>query len=340
MKSLVPIFLILLLTNAKANDNPLNWSIKGEAGYYHASGSSLLKQTDLISQFQGLIKYKENKNNHNWFIELKTRPEFYGLQNNLTILKLYGKGQYQHRFSKFHFSFTLSSQKNFYLNNNLNLDFSIFKLNSNLLWFYKRKTLVQLSANYFYRDLNNGFSNSLDAVTLIGKIYQSFSPFGKIGLGAYTEKFKIECDITTFFQLGADQNSGWRFGPEVSFNYSRHFVVNINYHFLFHESDLNQDPDNEQWIQLLLGKLLSSRWSIFFLGDYYFRHFPEQPDFNNQLIYLPIDNENNFYLKLAYDINKEMTLFLNMGYSKENLVYQNLNLSGFKGTVGVEFKKF
>jgi hypothetical protein len=233
----------------------------------------------------------------------------------------------------------LSSQKNFYLNN-IELDFSIFKLNSNLLWFYKRKTFFQISANYFYRDLNNGFSNSLDAVTLISKIYYSFSPFGKIGAGAYTEKFKIKSDITTFFRFGAAQNSGWRFGPEVSFNYSRHFVVNINYHFLFHKSDLEQDPDNEQWIQLLLGKLLSSRWSIFFLADYYFRHFPEQPDFDNQLIYLPIDNENNFYLKLEYDITKETALFFNFGFSKENLVYQNLNLSGFRGTAGMEFRKF
>ena len=339
MKYLYLIFLLFLLTNAKADDNPLNWSIKGEAGYYHASGSSLLKQTDLISQFQGLIKYSENNINNNWLIELKARPEFYGLSNNITILKLSGKGQYQHRFSKFLLSFTLSSQKNFYLNN-IDLNFSIFKLNSNLLWFYKRKTFFQFSADYFYRDLNNGFSNSLDAITLIGKIYQSFSPFGKIGMGVYTEKFKIESDVTNFFQFGADQNSGWRFGPEVSLNYSRHFVVNINYHFLFHESDLAEDPDNEQWIQFLLGKLLSPRWSIFFLADYYFRHFHNQPDFDNQLIYMPIDNENNFYLKLAYDVNKEMTFFLNVGYSKENLVYQNLNLSGYKGTVGVEFKKF
>ena len=340
MKLFFLIFIIWILNSTvKANENPLSWSMKGEAGYYHASGSSFLKQTDLISQFQGLIKYKQNQNNHNWLFELKTRPEFYGLRNNITIFKLSGKGQYQQQFSKFHLSFTLSSQKNFYLDNNLDLNFSIFKLNSNLLWFYKRRTFFQLSANYFYRDLNNGFSNSLDAVTLIGKIYYSFSPFGKISIGAYTEKFKIDSDITTFFQFGADQNNGWRFGPEVSFNYSRHFVVNFNYHFLFHESDLDQDPDNEQWIQLLLGKLLSPRWSIFFLADYYFRHFSTQPDFNNQLIYLPIDNENNFYLKLAFDVKKETTLFLNLGFSKENLVYQNLNLSGFKGTVGVQIKK-
>ena len=340
MKSFFLIFIIWILNSTlKANENPINWSIKGEAGFYRASGSSLLKQTDLVSQLQGLIKYKQNQNNHNWLFELKTRPEFYGLQNSITILKLSGKGQYQQRFSKFRLGFTLFSQKNFYLNNNIDLNFSIFKLNSNLLWFYKRRTFFQLSANYFYRDLNNEFRNSLDAVMLMGKIYYSFSPFGKIGIGAYTEKFKIESDITTFFQFGANENAGWRFGPEVSFNYSRHFVVNFNYHFLFHESDLEQDPDNEQWIQLLLGKLLSYRWSIFFLADYYFRHFPTQPDFNNQLIYLPIDNENNFYLKLAFDVKKEIALFLNLGYSKENLVYQNLNLSGFKGTVGVQIKK-
>ncbi len=339
MKLVCLILPLFLLTNARANDRPFYWSLKGEAGYYRASGSSILKQTDLISQFQGLIRYRQNQTNPNWLFELKARPEFYGLDNNITIFKLSGKGQYQHRFEKFHLSLSLSSQKNFYLNNNLNLDFSIFKLNSNLLWFYQRRTFFQLSANYFYRDLNNGFSNSLDAVTLIGKIFQTFSPFGKIGIGAYIEKFKIESNIAALFQFGSNQNSGWRLGPEVSFNYSRHFVVNINCHFLFHESDLAEDPDNEQWIQLLLGKLLSSRWSIFFLADYYFRHFSNRPDFNNQLIYLPIDNENNFFMKLAYDIEKEATIFLNLGFSKENLIYRNLNLSGFKGTCGVEFNR-
>jgi hypothetical protein len=339
MKFLSLILPVILIANVKANDNPLDWSFKAEGGYYRASGSSLLKQSDLISQFQGAVRYKQNENNSNWLFELKARPEFYGLDNDITILKMSGRGQYQHRFSKFHLSVALFSQKNFYLNNNIDLNFSIFKISSSLLWLYKRRTFFQFSANYFYRDLNNGFSSSLDAVSLIGKIYKSISPHGKIGIGVYAERFKIQSDISTFFRFGADQNSGWRFGPEVSFNYSRHFVININSHFLFHESDLAEDPDNEQWIQVLLGKLLSSRWSIFLLADYYLRHFPDQPDFDNQLIYLPIDNENNFYLKLEYGISKEIDLFFNLGFSKENLVYQNLNLSGFRGTVGIKIDK-
>ena len=339
MKSLYLISLSLLLTNVIAGANPLDWSVKGEAGYYRASGSSLLMQSDLVSQFQGLLRYRQNESSHNWLFELKARPEFYGLSDNITILKMSGRGKYQHRFSKFHVSFALSSRKNYYLNNNIDLDFGIFKLSSSLMWFYKRRTFFQFSANYFYRDLNNGFSNSLDAINLIAKVYKSYSRYGKFGVGAYAEKFQIESDIASSLHFPTAHNSGWRFGPEVSSSYSHHFVVNFNYHYLFHKSDLDQDPDGEQWIQLLLGKLFSSRWSIFFLADYYFRHFPNEPDFDNQLIYLPIDNENNFYLKLEYEMNKTANLFFNFGYSKENLVYENLNLSGFKGTFGLELQK-
>lgn len=325
------------ITNAYAG----NWfgSIKGETGYYQASGSSVVRHSDAFSAFQGLIKFKNALNNHEWLAELRARPEFYGLQNTISVLNFSARGQFQQQFPKFHLGFSVSSKKNFYYGNGGDFDFSIFKIGGDLLWFYRPKTVFQISANYFYRDLNSGVYNTLDAVTLAAKVYRSFSPFGKIGAGAYVEKFRITNDIPPFFQFGLNENSGWRYGPEISFSYSRHFVINIDYHFLVHDSDLAQDLDNEQWIQLLLGKLLSPRWSIFFLADYYFRSFFTPPDGNNRLVYVPIDNESSFHLKVAYDIRKEISLFLNLGFSKENLVYQNLDLSGFKGTVGFEFKR-
>jgi len=314
-----------------------NWfgSIKGEGGYYRARSSSVVSHSDIFSAFQGLIRYKNALNSHEWLTELRVRPEFYGLQNTITVLKFSARGQFQQRFPKFHLGLALSSRKNFYVNNNLDFDFSIFKIGGDLVWFYRPKTFFQVSANYFYRDLNSGVYNTLDAVMITVKLYRSFSPFGKIGAGAYIEKFKITNDVPPFFQFGLTENDGWRYGPEISLSYSRHFVININYHFLLHDSDLAQDLDNEQWIQLMLGKLLSPRWSIFFLADYYFRHFPIQPVLNNWLVYVPIDNENSFYLKVEYDIQKKISLFTNLGFSKENLVYQNLDLSGFKGTIGL-----
>lgn len=324
---------IILTPNliALPNNNPLQWSIGAEAGYYHASGSSLLKQTEFVSQFRGILRYKANNKNHDWLTELRLRPEFYGWQDSFTIWKFAGKGQYQHRFSKIHLTASLSLRRNWYFSQTVNPDFTVFKISGGLIWFYKRRTFFRISAGGFYRDLNDGFGNSLEAVTLTGKIYHSFSRFGRIGAGAYLEKFQIEA--------GRNTNAGWRTGPQVSLDYSRHVVVNINYHFLFHRSDLAEDPGNEHWIQFLFGKLLSRRWSVFLLADYYFRHFPDPPDSNNPLIYLPIDNENSFYLKLEYDAKTNMTLFLNLGFSKENLIYQDLNLSGFKGTVGVEVAK-
>jgi hypothetical protein len=318
-----------------------NWygTIKGETGYYRASGSSVQSHSDIFSAFQGLIRYKNALDSHEWLAEIRLKPEFYGFQNTIALLKFSARGQFQQRFSKFHLTLAVSSRKNFYFNNNLDFDFSIFKVDSDLLWFYRTKTFFQISANYFYRDLSGGVYSRLDAVTITGKIYRSFSPFGKIGAGAYVEKFEIANDIPSFIQFGLDRNSGWRYGPEVSFSYSRHFVVNINYHFLLHDSGLTQDLDNEQWVQLLLGKLLSPRWSIFFLADYYFRHFPIPPDPNNRLVYVPIDNESSVYLKVEYDIQKEISIFMNLGFSKENLVYENLDLSGFKGTIGLGFTR-
>ena len=299
----------------------------------------MVSHSDIFTAFQGLIRYKNALDSHEWLAELGLKPEFYGFQNTIALLKLSARGQFQQRFSKFHLVFAVSSRKNFYFNNDLDFDFSIFKISSDLLWFYRPKTFFQISANYFYRDLNSGIYSTLDAVTFAAKIYYSFSPFGKMGGGTYIEKFKVRNHIPFFVPSGMNENGGWRYGPEISLSYSRHFVTNINYHFLFHDSDLAQDLDNEQWIQLLLGKLLSPRWSIFFLADYYFRHFSIPPDLNNRLVYVPIDNESSLYLKVEYDIQKEISLFMNLGFSKENLVYENLDLSGFRGTIGLGFTR-
>jgi len=318
--------------------SPVDWRIQGEAGYYRASNSSVSSTNDLITRFEGLLAYKKGYNRHSWFLEFRTASEFYGIENITTALKFSGKGQFQQRFSKVSINFYLHGRKYFYNNDFLGLTFNVFQISGNTFWFFHSKRFLVLSVNYFYRDLENNTDNSLDAVVLTGKLYNSFSPFGKISAGIYTENFQVGSASFLGIPDMMIKNVGWRFGPEIGLDYNHKVVINLNYRVLWHQSDLISNTSWEQWIRLLFGKLLSRKWSLFFLIDYYFRDFPQPERDNFNLLYSPIENENRIYLNLEHNIRKKWSIFLKIGYIKDNLIYDNFSLSGLQSTVGLKIK--
>jgi hypothetical protein len=329
-------FLVCHSSTIKASH--FDWKIQGEAGYYRASNSSVFNTNDLITRFEGLLTYKKQYHKHSWFLEFRTASELYGIENATTALKFSGKGQFQQRFSKLSVNFFLHGRKYFYNNNLLGLTFNIFQISGNSYWFFHKRRFLFFSFNYFYRDLENNTDNSLDAIVFTGKLYHSFLPFGKISAGIYLENFQVGSASFLGIPEIITKNVGWRFGPEIGLDYSQKVVININYRVLWHRSDLISNTSWEQWIRLLFGKLISRKWSIFFLVDYYFRDFPQPEGENLNLLYSPIENENRIYLKLEHDLQKRWSVFLKIGYIKDNLIYDNFSLSGLQTTVGLKIK--
>ena len=91
-------------------------------------------------------------------------------------------------------------------------------------------------------------------------------------------------------------------------------------------------------MRFVFGKILSPRWSLFMLADFYFRNNDSQPDINPNLLYTPLSNQNRFYVKLGNELNRQVDLFLKIGYINEDLVYDGLTFSGWRGTVGLEIR--
>lgn len=272
-------------------------------------------------------------------MQLRFAPEFYGMQNGSSVVRLGGRAQYNQSFSKFHINLLLNSRKYLYNNNlNSNLTFDTFQLGGNLILKLQGQRFLSFRVEYFYRDLEYSTDNQLDAAVIAGSYHKSFSRFGRIMGGAYLERFRVDNPGFVGMSGRLSENEGWRLGPEFAIEYSCRLVASLNYRFLWHQSDLVGNTSWEQWVRFLFGKMLSRRWSVFFLIDYYFRDFPSVSSDNSFLLYSPLENENRIYLNIAHDLKKNLSLFLKVGYLRDNLIFRSLSLSGLRATLGVEIK--
>ena len=53
------------------------------------------------------------------------------------------------------------------------------------------------------------------------------------------------------------------------------------------------------------------------------------------LLYSPIDQENNLYLKVEYDLSEMFSVYIRSGYSKENFFVNDLSYSGWTVLLGL-----
>ena len=105
--------------------------------------------------------------------------------------------------------------------------------------------------------------------------------------------------------------------------------------------ELYEFPIYEHYIRFLYGKIIKLRYSIFFLVDYYFRRFAIRDNMINDLnlIFLVLNNENRIFLKITYDIKKNIFIYLKSGYYNEDLFNVSYSLKGWKILLGIGFKK-
>jgi hypothetical protein len=171
----------------------------------------------------------------------------------------------------------------------------------------------------------------MDMILLDVEIVHRIFGNAGFGYGIYTEHFVLS---NSFEDM---KNEGWRIGPHINFNYLKSFLINFDYRFLFHLSEITKSPSYEHWIRFVAGKLLTEKWSVFFMTDYYFRKYTIGKNLNNPYIslYTPINEDNRIYLKLAYSLLDFLEAYVKTGYFRENL-YNNYSFDGWNFLVGLE----
>ena len=309
-----------------------------ETGYYKAEGTQSIEQNDLFTGLDGQLGYNYKNENRKGSIKFRVRPEFYGLNNQLSTLKLRGDASYFQNEKAFTWGINLSDQKYEVKSDNFNLTYNTFILSGNYEGYVNGKLPLNIILGYGYQDIGYSGEQNLDLFFGDIKLFQLLDENLKVGYGAYIENFSITGRSIYNLVNSGEENKGWRFGPEISFNYLGDEIVNFDYRFLFHNSEFTNSPSIEHWFRLVAGKLITSRFSVFVLIDYYIRNFKYKinADKYSYLLYTTMNFDNRIFLKFGYEFNDNVELYIRSGYFKENLYSSKYNFDGWNALIGVE----
>ena len=329
------LFCCLIIYPIRSFSLKLDW----DAGYFKTSGSESINQSDFLTRLDGQLKYDYQQHDRIAFLILKARPEIYGFDNHYRSLKLMGSGSYFQNEDILNWGLSFSARNNIYKGNDFNINHSIIIFQADGFWHFSDIVPINTTIGYTYQNINLNGNRNLDLIYLEASADKIISPFFKVGYGGYIERFIIQNNYTDPFRNINEKNKGLRIGPLINIKYLKQFIANTEYRFLLHYSDFTNYPSYEQQIKLLAGKVLLSKLSIFLLLDFYFRNFTFKENQQPDLLYTPLNLENRYYIKLAYDIFDDWEIFTKYGYSKENIDGSVYSLAGWSFTVGFEFNK-
>ena len=332
---------IVLITPISSSFPQLSAKLNLESGYYNSTQHDSIKQNDVIYRLNGLAKYRYAEEKRSASIQLRVSPESFGGADGLFVIKMKAEGNYFQKENNFNWGLDIARQKNIFKQTELKLNYDIFLVNGNLNLFLIDNFSISSSLGYAFQNASKDVNQNLDLFFLDLKAVSNYNLYCNIGYGFYIERFNVKSNLELQpNSLNIFDNSGWRFGPQISFNYLKNILANVDYRFLFHNSKLTGNPSYEQWIRVLAGTFITEKLSAFLLVDYYWRKFKQnetQQNYTN-LYYNPLNIENNIYAKLAYEINESFESYIKSGYFKYDVVSRNYSIAGWDIMLGVEIK--
>jgi len=326
---------VCVINSLSAGD--LKFKFSGEGGISRLSYSIPGEETDLVARLEGTLGYSQTAPGSSWHLQARLRPEIYRGESQSFLIVGSLKGSYLQNAGRFRWGVNFLSERQRVDYPFTELTFDVFQLGGQGVWFWRPAGGLSFRLDYAYRDLNARREQSLDALLASLEGFCKISAAASLTAGVYVENFRVGGPPVLSLEGVSQRNRGWRGGPVVSLEYKRKLVLSGSYRFLLHHSDLTVSPSSEHWVRLLFGKILSPRWSLFVLLDYYFRDYSLAPGADTDLLYAPLNTQNHVYLKLARELTPRRDLFFRAGYFNENLIYQNLTFSGWRATVGLEW---
>lgn len=330
---LISIFLLSSTVHAQ-----LNWNIYTEGGFFNSKNITYSQPDNLLFRMDGNVNYFYSENDVSASAKIRIRPEFYGFDNSFRSLKFKASGDYYEKQESMGWGINLTGQKNFFQSSGTNFNYSVFFLAINSDWYEFEDHSISAQFGYAYQTASENIEQNLDLLFFDMKIIKSLFLNNNSSLGFYIERFTIDNKYLSQFTNSLVTNKGWRYGPQISFDYLEHVLVSLEYRFLFHSSQVTKYPSYEHWIRFIAGKIFSERWSMFLLADYFIRRFSlkEEKPTELFLVYNPIDNENKINVKLAYEIKNGFEVYMKSGYFKENFFDQRFNFEGWNLLLGLE----
>ena len=329
---LILLLLIISYFNQLQASKPLSINLGYENGYFK---SDILGDRMLI-RLIGRLAYSQKFDNNYINIIGRISPELYGASLDASAYKLGGEINLGGRFKSYHWQTSISSRNYFYRSDRFNdVTFSILQIGFRLSRPISTKTTINGFFDYFYRNNTEQPRNEVDSYRYSLSGTYRFNQNNAFSIDLAFESFIIN-RIATFYL--ENQNEGIRIGPALRFNHRSSHLLNLSYELMHHSSDLFDSEYWEHRIHILWGHYLTKKWSAFIFTNYLLR--PDQyPDEEMiELTYTPANNETGYHLKLGYDISKLAEIYVKIGYTKDELLYQNTDLAGWQYLLGMNFR--
>lgn len=324
---LVKILLFIVVNQTLLAGN-LNLKIASEAGFHQFENEI----SEPLVRLNGTINFKQHFGQQVLKLQARLTPELIGLDGNTSSLKFTGKLETGRNYTDGGWEAHLRAKNYFYqLDDENSVYFTVADFGASAFYRMQKSLFYTGKLNYLYRDLDTQPANHLDAFR--GAAGLMFNGWRKTNL-----QFLLEMER---FRISArnepDINQGWRVGPAVSLNHQTKILIRSTLRFLYHYSSLIQKPGNEFQAQVVFGKFLSQRVSLFAYLDYRITRKPKT-DMPSALLYSSVNNENWYYLKLEFEPFQRFAFYAKAGYFRDVLPESRGTLSGVQGLIGISWK--
>lgn len=328
---------IFLFITASYCDAQISWNLTAEAGYFKTSGEDLILQDDILTRLNGQVKMLYSESSHEASFSVNIHPEYLGAKNKTALLKVKADGSYFNYSDNLNAGVNFSVIKNNYFGDLLDVKYDIFSFQPALITSFLGNPL---STFFGYTNQRVEYGGNIIYDLIYNETEYLFlnDRYFVLGAGLYTERFVVENEYNNY-GVQKLSNKGWRAGPLINIKYLRDFIISSSYRVMMHFSESVHSPSYEHQIMLLAGKVLFEKYSIFLLADFYIRDFKlKNGNSANELVYSPVNQQNKYFLKLAYELTEHSDFFLRTGYSKENVDYITNSIAGWSFTAGVELR--
>lgn len=341
MKRNATIALILWLWgygSGMAGEEKLRYRLIGEGGLSHTRFSHTAGQLHGISRLESRATLSHDAPPAFWQLQLRFRPELYSTTPASHLIHLQLRGDYARQWKRFQGNLSLTGQQQRLRTVPLRLTHSLLLISLNTAWHYRAGRTFIIRGSYSHRRLEGHGDTRLTSFHGFLRWRRIFSPFRRLELGIFAERFYIQARYSTPGNPGPARNRGWRIGPEISARSARKLLISATYRLAFHRSRRVGKMAYHHQLRLLLGKTLASGWSLFGLVDLFLRSSGTPRGILILLLYTSLDTENRVYLKLEKQVNRTSEIFLRVGYLSENFLADTPALSGWQFTAGLDWQ--
>lgn len=303
-----------------------------ESGYFK---SDILGDRFLIRGIGRLTYTHKFENN---YINIKGRisPDLYGSSLDASALKISGEINLGGRIKSFNWKANASSRNFYYRSDRFDdVTFNIFELGFIISREISNKYSLNAGFNYFYRENAEQPRNEIDDYQYLVTGIYSINPSNFLSCELVIEEFIINRIKTIYPQ---NENKGIRIGPVINYNHRSRHLINLGYELMQHSSELFDETYWEHRIHILWGHYLTKKWSIFLFANYLFRPDQHPDETMIELTYTSANNETGYHLKLGYDFREHTEMYIKIGYTKDELLYQNTDLAGWQYLLGMNFR--